>query len=1072
MSPTHSFIHFFFESFDTHCPFNRHSLSLSLFRIILQHNDSSVIAFLLFSLLVTNISQSLLPMIDPSSVSSTNKHHETHHTKYYATMNNTQPAPSASSPHTIGDDWETWGDDDMVTPIEPAEQHLMDYMFPEPPVSSTRHSKRVSRSSQTRLNRLKSKHRQRAQNAKAGIKLITDMTAFRRHNHSTKQLQTPDGRPYKFVDAAALRALEGEPNSASVGNWNWLKKDKVKSPVSAGPQSPRSGLSPEDRPIMIGITLPSGEMDGCEVPTPQPAAVNTTGPPTIRIESSAPAGQLVSVWSPDTPTPDTSTNNIFRPASSVYSQATALNSQPTGGNVPPVPALPSTYKKNPHQRLISLEMGGSNGDDDDTGTPCTLFEEDGMATPQSQTPMAKGSARTPSSAESRSRGWWDHVVTPFIDKRLTFVSQKQIAESPIEYAKCEKLSIRHAEINEKMPSQNLSPIPAVSPPPIVRVPTPRRTPSPRSTNQQESPSGPSTARSSLDLDNTIFGKHKPQIIVTDDVPFDLPPPYSPLRGKSNAPVRYRAVFPPGHPLQAQFPPSPGPASPGLVATMTSQGHTPMSDIPITPTIPREMPAPLPTRPIGTYLPQDHFHDARGHEHRVERERRRHEKEEVVARKVGGFWRGRGCVPATGCFGRTGTEGRKKRRICLGIFGTIIALIILAVVLAVVLTRPKDSEQTQSIWVNLTGYPPMPTGVMTVVGPDNTVANSGCTEPSTLWSCALPKEQHGSVAPYKPNQPTIILQIQWDNGTRKSWDIPNGEPPKSVERRAFGGAAHAGSLIRERQTDRFIPEPSPPDFKEMWFLGDTTDGIESDEKAGEPAPFYISVLKSLDETADTPLLSKRQTTIGDGNFIKDLIPAPDLLEDGTPAPAAMLPQAVHQPVRLYDRGLPTEHYAFYTYFKRTIYLKSTTRFNETEDKAVPLDEDGGCAKTEANFFATWAETRMLVQIWTQTIDANTSELLGRDSRDGIDGSRELIRPGTMPYPVTVTLDTHGGNRKNKFVWMWPMDERQKLDEENPKLMANKLDFGGTVVNHRNRGDEAMGGFDGGTGGCMCEWVNWV
>lgn len=1007
-----------------------------------------------------------------------------------------KPVSSPGSPQSA-DDWENWEDEDVVTPIEPAEQVTIQHqLVSEHARPATKNlNARATRLSQPRLKRLKSRHRQKAQNAKAGIKLITDMTALRRPSHA-QQLRTPDGKPVKFVDAAALRALEGEPNSASVGNWNWLRKDRGKSPASATPQSgraPGGGLSPEDRPIMIGISFPSEEMSDTSLATPQTARDDTlhvSGIDTRNLVAQqrlptqpADGQQQVSVWSPDTPTPDTATTSIFRPASSIYSHATTLiaPSHVTAGDAPPVPAPPPTYKKMPHQRLISLEMGGNNKDEDDAGTPYTPFEEDGIPTPQSQMSKAKGSHFSPDSAGSRSRGWWDHVITPFADKRFTFSTQKQKLESPNESSPLESreqpTSQSRAVDSEKKAFPTLLPVPTASPPPIVRVPTPRRTPSPQSSSSEESsPSSSPLVQSSV-FGSTDIATEKAQIIEVDDrVSVDQPPPYSPPKRQQAAPVRYRAVFPPGHPLHAQFPPSPGPGSPGLAATMTSQGHTPMIDIPITPTVPRDMPSPpampLPNRPLGTFLPQEHSHDARGPENRVERERRRHEKEEVVARRAGGFWRGRGCIPATGCFGRTGREGRKRRRVCFGIFGGIIALIILVVVLAVVLTRPQDAQEVPSIWVNLTDFPPMPTGVMTVVGPDNTQAKTGCSEPSTLWSCSLPKDDHESVAPYKPNQPTIFMQIQWDNGTRRSWDVPNGDRPKSVERRAVGNAAYAASIIRSRETDRFTPNPKAPSFQEMFFLGDTTDGIEADEKGGEPAPFYISLLKSKNETAPTPNLEKRQTTIGDDDFIKDFISSPDLLEDGTPAPAVMLPEAVHQPVRLYDRGLPTEHYGFYTYFRRTIYLKSTARINSTDEGDVPLDEDGGCRKTEANFLATWSETRMLVKIWTRKLDSNTSKLLNADGKGGIDGSEELIRPGTMPYPVTVSLDTHGGKPESKFVWMWPMDERQKLDEDNPKLMANRLDFGGTVINHRNGGDSALGGFDGGTGGCKCEWKNWV
>lgn len=444
---------------------------------------------------------------------------------------------------------------------------------------------------------------------------------------------------------------------------------------------------------------------------------------------------------------------------------------------------------------------------------------------------------------------------------------------------------------------------------------------------------------------------------------------------------------------------------------------------------------------------------------------------MVARRAGSFWRGRGCIPAGGCYGRTGREGRKKRRIGLCIVSTIIALLMLSIVLAVVLTRPQPKEEVPSIWVNLTDFPPMPTGVLTMVGGDNTVARSVCTEPTTLWSCSLPKDDEDSVWPYKTNQPTVIMQIQWDNSTRKAWKVPNGEAPTSVSRRTTGFIARARALVQARANSDFKPDPPAPSFNDMWFMGATTDNIVSKEKAGEPAPFYISILKSLDDKVETPVLSRRDNTPLRNITLGDILPRPDLASDGTPVPAVMLPKPVQQPVRLYDRGLDTEHYGFYTYFKRTIFLKSVTIPNSTEDTNVPLDEDGGCRKSEANFLTTWGETRMLVRIWTRKLATNTSSLLRPTVYSGIGGLPVLRRPGTMPWPVTVTLDTHGGEAEKKFVWELPMDDRMHLDVNQTKLLVNKLDAGGTWINPRGTGDEKYGGFDGGTGGCKCEWVNW-
>lgn len=414
---------------------------------------------------------------------------------------------------------------------------------------------------------------------------------------------------------------------------------------------------------------------------------------------------------------------------------------------------------------------------------------------------------------------------------------------------------------------------------------------------------------------------------------------------------------------------------------------------------------------------------------------------------------------------------------MAIWAGIIALVILIVVLAVVLTRHHGSDEVHSIWVNLTDFPPMPTGVLTVVGPDNAVSKRVCTEPSTLWSCSLPKDLHGSVAPYKASQPTVIMQIQWDNSTRNAWNIsePANDPVEvGASRKGRSGASFASGLLRERQPlGGFTPDPSAPDFKETWFLGNTTDDIKSSRKAGEPTPFYISLLKSVNDTVGFPKLGRRGPSTQIGNeSLSNLLPAPALEADGTPAPAVMLPNPVQQPVLLFDRGLPTEHYGFYTHFKRSLFVKSVTLLNKTNDGNVPLDEDGGCRKNEADYLVTWGEARVLVKIWTRSLELNTSALLRPDPGRGVGGTGELVRPGTMPYPVTVTLDTHGGDPKKKLVWDWPMDKRQRLALDKPELLANDMGIGGTWINPRGTGDPKVGAFDGGTGGCKCEWVNWV
>lgn len=749
-----------------------------------------------------------------------------------------------------------------------------------------------------------------------------------------------------------------------------------------------------------------------------------------------------SVWSPDTP--DTAASfNYCRAPSSVYSRALTPCPAGHGKAPPPVPALPASVES-----------------EDDNGTPCTLFEEDGNSPAQRQA-RAKVPCMSPDSATSRAHGWWDHVVTPFLDKSLSFSSRKAKADSPRPGATSSRSFVENGGAELPTTRQLLLPTQA----PIVRKPAPPL-----------SSLGIKAVQPSQGASPPEAAAEAAPVAAGDEAPSDQPPPYSPAKKQAAAAVRYRAVFPPRHPLHAQFPPSPCPASPGLAATMTSQGATQMTDIPLTPTVhgraPSRLRIPLPVRPLGSYEPQDHDAPAAGRVHKVERRRRRHEKEEVAARRLGGFWRGRGCVPSAGCFGRSGREGRQRRRVWLLLSAALVLLVVLIIVLAVVLTRRhhEPPRQTPSIWVNLTDFPPMPTGVLTVVGPDNSVSRSACTLPSTLWSCSLPKDQHDSVAPYKANQPAVVLRIQWNNGTRHETS-----PHKaSLGCRRNGIAPSSSRVLGRRQTaPRFTPDPAAPSREEAWFLGNTMDNIQSENKAGESMPFYISLLKSAKEPSEDSVLSRRQSGARIGNeSLERLLLAPELEADGTPAPAVMLPTPVEQPVRLFDRGLPTEYYGFYTHFKRSLFLRSVTVPNGTEDGNVPLDEDGGCRKNEASHLVTWGETRVLVQMWTRALDLNASALVRPDESHGIGGTGELMRPGTMPYPVTVTLDTHGGDAAKKLVWSWPVDKRQRVGVDKAELLANNMGVGGTWINTRGSGDRAMGGFDGGSGGCKCEWVNWV
>ncbi|KAE8378201.1 hypothetical protein BDV26DRAFT_304460 [Aspergillus bertholletiae] len=525
------------------------------------------------------------------------------------------------------------------------------------------------------------------------------------------------------------------------------------------------------------------------------------------------------------------------------------------------------------------------------------------------------------------------------------------------------------------------------------------------------------------------------------------------------------------------PQSPGPVSPGLQRATEKTGSIPMSDIHSTPapayTSYRNTSATLPPRVDSRPIAREAIINPVTESTRIEHRRRRLEKEDAVGRKAGGLWRGRGCFSNNGCFGRPGREGRLRRRWYTAIASFFTIIVVVAVVLAIMLTRRGDETPVQSQWLNLTGYPPMPTGIATIAGPEPQVQNSGCITPSTLWSCALPNEQQSDNKPYSPNQPNFRVEIRFRNGT-----YPNSTAAASKSSKAKAS---------KRSDNLFSPSPSPPDMKDQAFLGNTTDK-NSAPYAGEETPFYMTMLSSVQMS--TSQLTRRS----DGSFpdIESLIPSPDLNSDGTAAAAELYPLPESQPVRLYNRGQDTEHYGFYTYFDRSIFLESPAPLTGTKNDDSTSDANGGSSKAHARVRCTWAQTRLLVQIWTRpgkTLLSNgssdstspTTTYTGTSNPTGSNSATDFVRPGSFPYPITITLDRHGGVAKKKMVYCYGMESDQHINSTEVKLQIEDRGFGGKLINPApgifNMSDSALsgsgyGGIDGGTGGCSCQWANWI
>lgn len=451
----------------------------------------------------------------------------------------------------------------------------------------------------------------------------------------------------------------------------------------------------------------------------------------------------------------------------------------------------------------------------------------------------------------------------------------------------------------------------------------------------------------------------------------------------------------------------------------------------------------------------------------------------------------------GCWGKITPQGKKKRRRCyFTIFAILLVLVVLILTLCLTLTRKASDMPVQTSWLNLTGYPPIPTGIATIARPDPVIAQPNCVQPTTLWSCAVPKEEQASIASNNADQPNFRIEIRYQNNTN------SGNNTAKLRRDSLKSPVNAvsvGSFIRNRAlrvrdvfTDSlYTPNPSPPSQDDQKFLGNTTDG-NSLPFDGEYTPFSISFIPA------TPIATKLFKRDSSNPFpnLTSVIPAPSLGSDGTAAAANLYPFPYAQPLLLFDRGLSTEHYGFYTYFDRSIFLKSTALLDASGANLAPIpdDDNGGSPEIAATVRCTWTQTRFLVQIWTNkgasaallsrpigsTPTATTSTSPTQTYNASTSSANNFSRPGSFPYPVSITLDRHGGDISKKMIYCYGLDVREHVLTDHKKIQLEDRGFAGKLVNpslgtfgsvNVSVADGGPGGIDGGSGGCLCQWKNW-
>lgn len=354
--------------------------------------------------------------------------------------------------------------------------------MPHKPQVKTRKS--VKRSSVIRPTREKSKQRQKKQNELAGIKLNTDVARHRplpltlpppKTNAAGPQPAAEAGR---FVDLAALQSLETQAAPNNGGFWKILLGNAPNPPAAAQQTSNQQSnfnqgaaakadpipgfgnrranelkppsltmeddLSPDDRPIVIGISIPSARLEQ-HITSPRTAGSETSNiincygsqtprenPPETPVIVITPAE--VSYWSPISA--NTVTPQSRRIASSIYSQpANYAHASNEPEDIPPMPQIAPSHLKGQRPGRESVGTIFAEDEDEDEilsarpkrlkiGTGSILEEDKQQILTRKNRSGSDGSERRRKSMlspnENRtSVGWWNTIISPFSTRSST-----------------------------------------------------------------------------------------------------------------------------------------------------------------------------------------------------------------------------------------------------------------------------------------------------------------------------------------------------------------------------------------------------------------------------------------------------------------------------------------------------------------------------------------------------------------------------------------------------------------------------------------------------------------------------
>ncbi|KAF1942590.1 hypothetical protein EJ02DRAFT_162679 [Clathrospora elynae] len=840
--------------------------------------------------------------------------------------------------------------------------------------------------------------------------------------------------------------------------------------ITAISMTPGQEISPWDRRIPIGISVPTdsvSDFSSLQASRQRTGSDATLVTPSIIITPAA----MKSVWSPDTPFNESD----YTP--SMYSRKAFSSMDP---NIPPVPALPAgvslssdvksradAQEASAHARNDTLDSAGTAFEEDDDSkrrdrimSTSTVFEEDESPLRErtTETSLAIDTSMVPT--PRRSQGWWNVITTPFVTTPNT-ATWSQTGPSGDRTPDVPTVPTQYGTSNVHG-SNPLPSTPATAPLALI-VPNVAADPASERAMSQTQQTHPDSHR---DITSPLSAMSASPIVSTAAIGTILMPRQveEPRQININIELQDRRPIVKGQTVRANDPPTrqhfhTSAPTPQLksVGPPPSNVNTSLQSLPVFAPPPK-------VAHKSSHWSYDNVSRSSSQASSPKLKGRKNHRKVCDIMSLLPFSKKRNGKHQDS---KEKTKKKKRGKCFWGCCCCLIFFILLAIIIpvVVVLTRKSDDlkptttqpgQDVGNQWLNLPNYPPIPTGILTIAQPEAVEEESGCVAPTTLWSCALPKELQDSVKPNKPDQPNFKVEITFENGTAT-------ELPKSQRAKRAANPVSAGALIRSLLHARAVssPSPTPPNTADQSFLGQTTDGNSSPFE-GEETGLFITL---QDPKASASRLAKRADQ-NDPTNITAVIPPPMLGSDGTAAPANLLPSPSAQPLRLYNRGKDDEHYGFYNYFDRSIFLKD---INGTNRGGNPADTNGGSRKDAANLRCTYSETRFLIQIWTRSKDSKP--LLQNSASNATDVFK---RPGTFPYPVTVTIDRHGGDATKKNLYCYEMESDGSIKNEDSKKSFQFEDrgFGGNLVKGTQGQGSVTGPIDGGTGGCRCQWQNWL